>query len=88
MPAEILVQLKQLLANELGANRQFDEIDETASLFEDGLGLDSIMTIEFITLIEGHFGFQFAEGELTTEAFQNLHTLAQTISSKLEASPA
>ncbi len=77
-------RLKHIIANQLDVNIQLQEIDADAPLFEGGLGLDSIAIMEFITLIEENFGFQFAEEELTMKPFQNLHTLADFVSAKLE----
>jgi acyl carrier protein len=82
--SEILVnQLKNIMVEELDVNLKIEEIDENASLFEDGLGLDSIAIVELISLVEQHFDFQFADAELTPESFGNLNVLADFISGKL-----
>ncbi len=77
-------QLKHIITDELDVNLNLEKIDENASLFEEGLGLDSIAIMEFITLIEERFGFQFSDAELNLEPFKNLQTLAHFISTKLE----
>ena len=76
-------QLKTIIAEKLDVNLRAEEIDETASLFEDGLGLDSIAIVEFIALIEKHFNIQFADIELNTESFSNLKVLADFVASKM-----
>jgi acyl carrier protein len=75
-------QMKTIIADELDVNLRREDIEADTPLFEDGLGLDSIAIMAFITLIEEHFEFQFAEDELTMEPFQNLRTLAQFISAR------
>lgn len=77
---KIINQLKQIIAEELDVNINVEDIDENASLFEDGIGLDSVVIVELITLIEKHFDFQLSEDELNMELFQNLRTIARGIS--------
>ncbi|MFZ4665662.1 MAG: acyl carrier protein [Prochlorotrichaceae cyanobacterium] len=81
----IISKLKTIIANELDVNLSVDEIDENTSLFEDGLGFDSIATVEMISLVEKHFDVQFADSELSPEYFGNLIILSKFILSKKEA---
>ena len=83
MAENVIGQLKHIISEELDLNLKLEEIDEAASLFEAGLGLDSIVVIEFITLIEEYFGFEFSDSELNVEAFKNLKVLAEFISTKV-----
>jgi acyl carrier protein len=85
MSESVTNQLKTIVAQELDVNLKIEEIDEEASLFEDGLGFDSIATVEFISLIEQHFGLEFSDGELNPELFANLKVLADFITSKQQA---
>ena len=74
---EIIVeQLKNIIADQLDANIKRAEITLDVSLLEDGLGLDSIMLVELISLVEENFSFQFAEDELDLNIFTNIQTLA------------
>jgi acyl carrier protein len=77
-------RLRHIIAKELDVNIRLEDIEADTPLFEDGLGLDSIAIMAFITLIEENFNFQFAEDELTMEPFQNLRTLAQFIVDRVE----
>jgi len=86
MTENVINQLKHIIADELDVNLKLEEIDDTASLFEDGIGLDSVAIMEFITLIEEHFGFEFSDSELSPELFRNLKTLADFLSSKVDNS--
>jgi len=81
---KIINQLKYIIAEELDMNLKQEEIKEDVSLFEEGLGLDSIAVMEFISSIETHFNFQFSDDELSLEPFKNLSTVAQFISGKVE----
>ncbi|MCG8634489.1 MAG: phosphopantetheine-binding protein [Desulfobacterales bacterium] len=80
MSNQIIESLKQIIASELDVNISVGEIDENTSLFEEGIGLDSVVIVEFITLIEETFGFQFSEAELTMEMFDNLKAVAEAVS--------
>jgi len=84
MIENVIVQLKQIIADKLDVNVKLEEIDESASLFEDGIGLDSVAIMEFISLIEADFGFKFADDELNMEPFKDLRTLAACIIEKQE----
>ena len=75
-------QLKTILADRLDANIQRAEITPDVSLLEDGLGLDSIMIVELVALVEETFGFQFGEDELDLDIFANLNTLAEFVTAK------
>jgi len=83
MVENIVAQLKYIIAEELDVNLSPGEIDETASLFEEGVGLDSIAIMDFILLIEGRFGFEFSDTELQVELFRSLEVLADFISTKM-----
>jgi acyl carrier protein len=82
MTDKIVARLKHIIAEELDVNLKLDEIDETAFLFEEGIGLDSVAIMDFLVLIEEHYGFQFSDEELNIELFRNLQVLAELISTK------
>ena len=84
MAESVIDGLKHIIAEELDVNLDPQEIDESAPLFEEGIGLDSIAIMDFILLIEEHFGFQFSDTELNVELFKNLKTLAGLIATKVE----
>ncbi len=78
----IVEQLKSIIVEELDVNIKGENVDETAPLFEDGLGMDSIAIVEFILMIEERFNIQFLESELNPEMFSNLDSLAKLIATK------
>ncbi|MDO9263751.1 MAG: phosphopantetheine-binding protein [Desulfosalsimonadaceae bacterium] len=83
MVETVIDQLKHIIVEKLDVNLTLEEIDANISLFEDGLGLDSVIIVEFISIIEEYFCFEFSENELNMELFSNLSILAQFISVKL-----
>ena len=78
----IIEQLKTIIAERLDTNIKREEITPDVSLLEDGLGLDSIMVVELVGLVEENFGFQFKEEELDLAILTNLRTLATFVASK------
>jgi acyl carrier protein len=85
MVADVIEQLKQIIAEELDVNLSPEEIDEAAPLWEGGIGLDSIAIMDFILLIEECFGFEFSDAELNVGLFKNLEVLADFISDKVDS---
>ena len=80
--SEVVDQIKELIASELDANLTVAEIGEDASLFEDGLGLDSVAIVEFITILEDRFNVQFSDMDLTSKMFRNISTIADFVIQK------
>jgi acyl carrier protein len=76
---EIVDQIKELIASELDANLTVAEIGEGDSLFEDGLGLDSVAIVEFITILEDRFKVEFSDMDLTREKFRSISTIADFV---------
>ena len=77
--AEIITTLRHMLVQELDVRLTAEKVTDDVPLLERGLGLDSIVLYEFITLIEKRFGFEFADQSLDTRVFANLTVLAQHI---------
>ncbi len=83
MTQNIINKLKDIIADELDVNLKKSEIDDNASLWEEGIGLDSVTLMEFISLIEAAFSVHFLDEELNFEQFKNLATLGEAIDTKL-----
>jgi len=77
--SKVVDQIKELIAGELDVNLSVAEIGENDSLFEDGLGLDSVEIVEFITILEDHFKIQFSDMDLTKEMFRSISTIADFV---------
>lgn len=84
MSLPIMDQLKEIIVKKLDVNLTFDEIDENVSLYEDGLGLDSIAIVDLIVTIEKDFSISIEDDELNADMFKNLSTLAEFIGTKIK----
>ena len=80
----VLNQLKDIIANKLDVNLKIDEIDENVSLYEDGLGLDSIAIVDLIVAMEKNFSISIEDEELNADLFKNLTTLSEFIQGKIK----
>ena len=81
------LRIKEIIANDLDMNITVEEIDDNASLYDDGLGLDSIAIINFIVLLEKRFDISFDDSEISARVFHNIRTLTDFIAAKLKARP-
>jgi len=79
MAADIVMELKRILSEDLDVNLRLEEIDERVPLLGEGLALDSILVVELISRVEDRFGFEFDDSELNVESFRNLTALADLI---------
>jgi acyl carrier protein len=62
------------------------EIESSAPLFVEGLGLDSIDALELAMAIEKRFGVKFQpDDDRNREIFSSVHTLAQYIAQTQQA---
>lgn len=70
-------ELAALLVQVLNLDVNAEEIDPQASLFNEGLGLDSIDVLELALEVSQRYGFQLrADDENNHAIFQSLGTLA------------
>jgi len=61
------------------------EINDDAPLFgEEGLGLDSIDALEFIVLLDNHYGIKIDDPAGAREVFHSVNSLAAFIESKAQ----
>jgi acyl carrier protein len=70
-------ELASLLVQVLNLDVKADDIDPQASLFNEGLGLDSIDVLELALEVSQRYSFQLrADDENNHAIFQSLRTLA------------
>lgn len=70
-------ELAALFVQALNLEMKAEEIDPTAPLFGDGLGLDSIDILEVALEVSHRYGFQLrSDDENNQKIFQNLRSLA------------
>jgi len=56
-----------------------EDIDDDASLFGDGLGLDSIDALELIVLLEKNYGIKLNNAAESKEIFKSVRVIAEYI---------
>jgi acyl carrier protein len=57
-----------------------DEIDDNAALFGDGLGLDSIDSLELMVLLERNYGIKIEDAREGRKAMESVNAMTQYIS--------
>ncbi len=56
-----------------------EDIDDTAPIFVDGLGLDSIDALELVVLVEDNFRVTIPDEDVGKRAFASIDSLADFI---------
>lgn len=83
MNQEVLNKLKNIIIEDLDVNLKPEDLCDNSTLFEEGIGLDSVTIMEFISLIESKFAIQFSDEDLDFKQFNDLSTLARFVSKKI-----
>lgn len=74
---ELILTLKQQIIDVLNLEEMTpDDIDNDAPLFGDGLGLDSIDTLELIVLLEKYYGIKLTNPQEGREIFKSISSIA------------
>ena len=77
-PAEL--ELAQLIVSALNMETAAEEIDPTAPLYRDGLGLDSIDILEVALVISKRYGVKLrADDQNNTQIFRSLRSLTDYV---------
>ena len=77
---ELILKLKKEIIDVLNLEDVTpDDIDNDAPLFGEGLGLDSIDTLELIVLMEKNYGIKLQDPTKGKEIFQSISTMADYI---------
>lgn len=69
-------RLKQMIVKRLELKTRPDQIQDEAPLFRDGLGLDSVESLELVVGIEEEFGVVVEDSPAMREKFHSIATLA------------
>ena len=83
-PGMIKSALKNIIVNDLSVNVNIADIRDDESLFDGGVGLDSIAMVNFIVVIEKRFDISFEEHEINAKLFASINELAEFINAKIE----
>ena len=79
---DTIERLKDMISEHLEVRIDRNEIEAHTALFEDGLGLDSVVLVELISLVEKTFGIKFRDDELNPESFSTVAVLADLVEAK------
>jgi len=85
---EITERLKQIIADDLDIDVRLESIRDDMGLMEDGIGLDSVALMEFISIVEDEFGFAFSDDELGMAPFESLRVLSEFVAAKIAVTTA
>ena len=78
---ELILQLKKEIIEVLNLeDMKLEDIDENASLFGEGLGLDSIDALELIVLMEKNYGIRLKDPNEGKAIFKSIAVMADYIS--------
>ena len=78
---DLILKLKQEIIEALNLEDvKPEDLDENASLFGDGLGLDSIDALELIVLMEKNYGIKLSDPNQGKEIFKSVAVMADYIS--------
>ncbi|MBQ0123009.1 MAG: acyl carrier protein [Bacteroidales bacterium] len=77
-------QLKEQLKRQIIEALNFegmkpDDIDSSAPLFGDGLGLDSIDVLELLVLLEKNYGIKLSDPAESKRILQSIDTMADYV---------
>ncbi len=79
----IITELKERIVEQLNLEDvKPSDIGTDDALFGDGLGLDSIDSLELIVLLDKFYGVKVASPEEGKKVFQSVRSLAEFIQSK------
>lgn len=76
------LQLKQIIVDDLNVPIKLTEIKDDVSLYDGGLGLDSITIVNFIVSLEKVFDVDFDSNEISGSIFSDISSLAEFITAK------
>ena len=80
---ELKAQIKEMIVRDLKLQGvKPEEIEDEATLFEEGLGLDSLDAVELVVLVQKHFDVQIEDMDEGQAAFRSIKTLAEFIEAR------
>ncbi len=76
---QISRRLKEMFISRFDLPFTKGEIEDTTSIFNSGLGLDSMSGMELIVALEESFGISISEEDIVWEVFETFGTLKQYV---------
>lgn len=77
---ELTQKLRQEIVSQLNLEDMLPEnFDENTPLFGEGLGLDSIDSLELVVLLDRNYGIKLSDPKEGRNVFQSIRTMAEYI---------
>lgn len=77
---ELIKELRQELVKQLNLEETLpDNFDENTPLFGEGLGLDSIDSLELVVLLERNYGLKLKDPKEGRTVFYSIRSMAEYI---------
>ena len=77
---ELVLELKKQIIEVLNLEDvQPEDIDNDATLFGEGLGLDSIDALELIVMMEKNYGIKIKDPSAGKDIFKSINTMAEFV---------
>lgn len=79
MPPTLEQQIKEKLIETLELKITPEKIDDTAPLFIEGLGLDSVDALEVAAMLSMHFDVEITDKESAKEVLSSIRSIADFV---------
>ncbi|GIJ79388.1 acyl carrier protein [Micromonospora phaseoli] len=80
--AETLDEVREVVVSVLGIEDRAATLDASTPLLDSLPELDSMAVVELVAALEERFGFTLDDGDLTTELFETLGSLAAFVADR------
>jgi acyl carrier protein len=86
-PQSIRAEIKRTLVDVLELDIPPEQIRDDDALFTHGMGVDSVEALEIVRELERRFSITLADDEIGTAMFQDVLSLADSVSAALAKVP-
>ncbi|MFV2100546.1 acyl carrier protein [Micromonospora sp. LOL_024] len=80
--AETLDEVREVVVSVLGIEDRAATLDASTPLLDSLPELDSMAVVELVAAMEERFGFALDDGDMTTELFETLGSLAALVADR------
>lgn len=83
MPDEIKQRIIKVISRQLGKRMKQFSPGNDDPLFEYGVGVDSVSTLELLVALENEFNMDIDESEINADILYSVSTIAEYIGSRI-----